>query len=107
MAKNPRFTPTFAPEALEHLDGIERKYHTLLQREVDEQLSFEPDVATRNRKPLEQPAPFGAAWELRCGPQNRFRVFYDVDARAITVTILAFGVKVGNRLFFGGEEFQP
>ena len=28
---------------------------------------------------MEPPAPFDASWELRCGPKNRFRVFYDVD----------------------------
>src|SRR5437016_3254341 len=36
-----------------------------LIQQLDEQLSFLPERATRNRKPLEQPAPFGATWELR------------------------------------------
>ena len=54
------------------MDLIELKYHGLLRRAMEEQLTFAPDVETRNRKPLEQPAPFDAAWELRCGPDNRF-----------------------------------
>jgi len=40
------------------------------------------------------------------GPNNRFRVFYEVDQASREVFILAIGVKVGNRLFIGGEEFE-
>lgn len=61
---------------------------------------------TRNRKPLDQPAPFGASWELRSGPDNRFRVFYEVDAAAYEVQVLAIGVKERSRLLFGGEEYE-
>jgi hypothetical protein len=68
-------------------------------------LSYTPEKSTRNRKPLEQPAPFGATWELRCGPNNRFRIFYEVDATELMVGVLAIGVKEGNKLFVGREEF--
>jgi len=105
MAESPKFTPSFAPEAVEHLDLIESKYHGLLRRTIKEQLTSTPTKQTRNRKPLEQPAPFQATWELRCGPDNRFRVFYDVDSDARVVEILAIGVKDRNRLIVGGEEF--
>jgi hypothetical protein len=54
---------------------------------------------------LEQPAPFGAAWELRFRPANRFRVFYEVDEQTQSVQILAIGIKEKNRLFIGREEF--
>lgn len=106
MSRRPRFTLLFAPESIEHLDAIERKHHSLIEWAMDEQLSYTPEKETRNRKPLEQPASFGAAWELRCGPGNRFRIFYEVDAAEQTVWVLATGVKQGNRLFIGGEEFQ-
>ena len=106
MAKRPRFTLCFAPEAIEHLDVIESKYHGLLRRTINEQLTYTPTGETRNRKPLDQPAPFGASWELRCGPDNRFRVFYEVDAAAQDVQVLAIGVKERNRLLIGGEEYQ-
>ena len=66
-----------------------------------------PERETRNRKLLEQPAPFEATWELRFGPDNRFRVFYEVESRERTVTILAIGLKQGNRLIVGGEEIKP
>src|SRR5687768_7082774 len=103
MAKRSPYTLSFAPEAVEHLDLIETKHHGLLQRTIREQLTFTPAEETRNRKPLEQPAPFNAAWELRCGPQNRFRVFYDVDSSSQTVHVLAIGVKERNRLSIGRE----
>jgi hypothetical protein len=54
----------------------------------------------------DQPSPFGASWELRCGPHNRFRVFYDVDVTTQEVQVLAVGVKDRNRLLIGGEEYK-
>ncbi len=106
MAKRPKFTLSFAPQAIEHLDLIESKYHGLLRRTINEQLTYTPTEDTRNRKPLDQPAPFGASWELRCGPDNRFRVFYEVDSAAQQVQVLAVGVKDRNRLLIGGEEYE-
>jgi hypothetical protein len=85
---------------------VETKYHALIRSAVEAQLLHEPDVETRNRKPLKQPMAFGADWELRLGPDNRFRVFYQVDAASGEVRVLAIGVKERNQLFIGGEEFQ-
>jgi mRNA-degrading endonuclease RelE of RelBE toxin-antitoxin system len=65
-----------------------------------------PTPETRNRKPLEEPASFGATWQLRFGPKNSFRVFYDVNHEEKTVSVLAIGVKEGNQLFIGGQEFE-
>lgn len=101
-----KFELSFAPEVVEHLVIIERKYHPLIQKTLDEQLVYEPDHQTRNRKPVEQPAPFAATWELRFGPGNRIRVFYDVDRVEHVVWILAIGIEKRARLFVGGEEFQ-
>jgi len=107
MPRSVKFVLTFAPETLGHLERIERKFHGLIERTIDQQLGHMPDAVTRNRKPLERPSPFGATWELRFGPNNRFRVFYDVDATERTVWILAVGVKEGHRLLIAGEEFKP
>jgi len=101
-----KFDLIFAPETIDHLDAIERKFHRLIQTTIGEQLRFTPERETRNRKPVEQPAPFEATWELRFGPQNRFRVFYEVDNEERTVQVLAIGIKDGNRLFIGGEEIE-
>lgn len=106
MPRQPKFALTFAPETLDHLDAIERKYHRLIQKTTVEQLSYTPERETRNRKPLEKPMSFGATWELRFGPDNRFRVFYEIDSGERSVEVLAIGVKKGNRLFIGGEEFE-
>ncbi|HVC92506.1 MAG TPA: hypothetical protein VND64_02395 [Pirellulales bacterium] len=106
MVKRLKFKFSFAPEAVEHLDLIDSKYHGLLRRTIEEQLTHTPTDETRNRKPMDEPAPFGASWELRCGPDNRFRVFYEVDVAAQEVQILAIGVKERNRLLIGGEEYQ-
>jgi mRNA-degrading endonuclease RelE of RelBE toxin-antitoxin system len=88
------------------LDHIESKYHGLLRRAIREQLTHTPAVDTENRKPLDQPAPFAATWELRCGPENRFRVFYAIDPASRTVLVLAFGVKDRSRLLIGGVEYK-
>src|ERR1700719_4679623 len=106
MAKRAQFTLSFAPQAIEHLDLIASKYHGLLRRTIKEQLTYTPTEETRNRKPLDQPAPFEASWELRCGPDNRFWVFYDVDSATQAVQVLAVGVKERDRLFIGGEEYE-
>jgi hypothetical protein len=38
------------------------------------------------------------------GPDNRFRVLYDIDEENRAVEIVAIGEKEGNRLIVGGEE---
>ncbi|SRR5579883_628942 len=106
MAKRPQFRLTFAPETIEHLDRIEPKYHGFLRGTIQEQLTHTPTEETRNRKPMEQPAPFDASWELRCGPNDRFRVLYDVDSTSGAVSILAIGIKDRNRLLIGEEEYE-
>jgi hypothetical protein len=104
MARQQPFALVYDPDAVRHLESIKAKYHSLIQRGIQEQLRFQPQTATRNRKPLERPAALGARWELRLGPNNRFRVLYRVDAVPRQVRILAIAVKQGNRLFIAGEE---
>jgi hypothetical protein len=89
-----------------HLRAIEAKYHSFIRETVEEQLRFEPEKETRNRKPLRQPAPFEATWEVRFGPDNRFRVLYGVNEELREVQVQAIGVKEGNRLRVGGQEVE-
>lgn len=65
------------------------------------QLSYEPAVPTRNRKPM-RPNVI-AVWELRIG---NFRVYYDVDQEEATVDIRAIGFKEGNQVRIGGEIIE-
>jgi hypothetical protein len=78
----------------------------LIRTAIEQQLLFEPDVETSNRKPLKRPIALGAKWEIRFGPNNRSRIFYRVDCENRNVVILAIGEKKGNRLFIGGEEVE-
>lgn len=89
-----------------HLRAVDAKHHSLIRTEIEEQLRFEPAKPTRNRKPLRQPAPFDATWELRLGPNNCLRVLYGIDEDSHEVQIQAIGVKQGNRLFVAGEEVK-
>ena len=100
------FELVYAPQARGHLKAIERKYYGLIRHEIEAQLQFEPELETRNRKPLKRAVAFEAEWEIRFGPNNRFRVFYEVDREARSVYILAIGFKVRDRLYIGGEEVE-
>lgn len=106
MTSKQRFLLIYAPIVKLHLKTIGRKYHSLIRTTIENELQFEPDIETRNRKPLKRPVTFEAEWELRFGPDNRFRVFYDINIESHEVYILAIGVKEGNRLFIGGKEVK-
>ncbi len=108
MSRRVRYSLIYAPEVHAHLKTIELSHLRFLRKTIEEQLSLNADRATRNRKPLERiPGPFQAAWELRCGPGNRLRVFYEVAPSRSEVWILAIGVKHHDRLYFAGKEFKP
>ena len=107
MARRRPFALIFDPLVKRHLRAIPAKYHALIRGSIREQLLFEPETETRNRKPLRPPAALGATWELRLGPDNRFRVLYAVNAGRHEVSVLAVGIKEGNRLIIGGEELAP
>src|SRR6266404_3369646 len=102
MIESAPFDILFDPKVKQHLRAIEAKYYGLIRETIDLQLKFEPDIETRNRKPLRQPAAFAATWELRLGPKNYFRVLYEFDLDRREVQILAIGIKEGNRLIVGG-----
>jgi mRNA-degrading endonuclease RelE of RelBE toxin-antitoxin system len=88
------------------MKAIESEHHSVIRKTIDERLSHGADMPTRNRKRLETPAPFDATWELRFGPDNRFRVLYEINRQKKIVSILAIGIKDRNRLLIGGKEFK-
>ena len=104
MARREPFDLIYAGAVREHLCPIERKYYALIRETIEEQLVFEPDVETRNRKPLQRSMTFEEAWEICFGPDHRFRVFYEIDHKAHAVYTLAVGVKQKDHLLIGGEE---
>ncbi len=106
MAKAERFEIVFDERALESFDQIQAKYDSLLRSVIETQLRFEPNVETRNRKRMREPAEIGATWELRCGPNNAFRIFYDVHIDTRTVVVLLIAVKIRNQLWVGKERFE-
>lgn len=106
MVRRQPYSLVYSPAARRQLRTVERQYYSLIRGTLEEQLSFEPEVETRNRKPLRQPVAFEARWELRFGPDNRFRAFYEVDRENRKVNILAFGIKERGRLVVDGEEIK-
>lgn len=106
LARKEPFELVYAPQVKGHLGVFEPRHQTLIRRSIERQLRHEPNVETRNRKPMLRPVAFNAEWELRCGPNNRFRVSYEVHAERREVHILAIGVKRRERLFIGSEEVE-
>ncbi len=109
------FKLIYAPAVRGHLRAIERKYYSVIRSEkyysvirseIASRLRLDPDVEAINRKPLKRPFMGEGTWEIRFGPQNRFRVFYEVNRRENEVWILAIGVKVRDRSFIGGKEVK-
>jgi mRNA-degrading endonuclease RelE of RelBE toxin-antitoxin system len=80
------FTVKIEPAAVEDLKSIRVFDCRRIVQAIKEQLTHEPNVMTRNRKPLaELQAPFSGGlplWELRVGD---FRVLYDVDEDVVSV----------------------
>jgi mRNA-degrading endonuclease RelE of RelBE toxin-antitoxin system len=97
----------FADTAIDHLKALTASERAAAIDAIEEHLSHEPLVETRNRKLL-RPNPI-AAWELRVGA---LRVFYDVAATAAAtgtvplVRILAVGKKEREVLRIGGKVVE-
>jgi hypothetical protein len=103
---NQRFHLIYDTEFVAQMRFIERKYHSLIRTTIEQQLIFEPNVETRNRKVLTRESDFGARWELRFGDNNQLRVFYSVYPQKAEVHILAIGIKIRERLYIGGKEVK-
>ncbi|MEW6357620.1 MAG: type II toxin-antitoxin system RelE/ParE family toxin [Planctomycetota bacterium] len=96
------FEIEYAPDSEEHLRALTARQRSIVLDEVDEQLMHEPDVETKNRKPM-RPNPV-APWELRIG---NLRVYYDIEHDPVKrVLIRAVGIKIGNTVKIGGEEIE-
>jgi mRNA-degrading endonuclease RelE of RelBE toxin-antitoxin system len=88
-------------DALEDLRFLRKHEQERIFEEIEKQLTYQPTLQTRNRKPLRPNAL--VAWELRIVP---FRIFYDINETKLTVSIVTVGRKNGNRLFIRGIEYS-
>lgn len=97
-----RFHIEYSPEVEDHLRALTIRQQRVVLDAIDGQLSYEPTVETRNRKPM-RPNPL-APWELRV---DKLRVYYDVDVeQTCTVYIRAVGVKERNQVRIGREVIE-
>ena len=94
------FVIEYSPDSEGHLRALTASQRGIVLDTVDEQLAYQPDVETKNRKPM-RPNPV-APWELRIGD---LRVYYDIvyepDQR---VLVRAVGFKRRNSVWFGQQE---
>ena len=97
----PQFEIFYADAAADDLTLLRKHDQALVVDAIDSQLAEQPLVETRNRKRL-RPNDL-SKWELRV---RRFRVFYDVDEEAATVTIAAVGWKEHDKYYIHGREFR-
>ena len=89
----------YSPEAEDHLRALTARQQETVLDTVDEQLTYQPTVETRNRK-LMRLNPL-APWELRIG---QLWVYYDAEEEPeLVVVILAVGIKERNLVRIGRE----
>jgi len=92
----------YSPDAEGHLRGLTARQRAIVLDNVDDQLTYQPGIETRNRKPM-RPNPI-APWELRIGD---LRVYYDFSQEAKRIVyVRAIGIKDRNIVRIGGEEIQ-
>lgn len=102
VGKSTQFHIAVSPDARDHLRDLNARQRTTVLEAIEKQLSFEPDVPTRNRK-LMRPNTIGT-WELRVG---NIRVYYDIVVDpAPAVDIRAIGIKSGDLVRITGEVVQ-
>ena len=92
------FRIEYSPDTEDHLRAVTARQRRIVLDAADEQLRHEPNVETRNRKPM-RPNPV-APWELRVGD---LRVYYDFSLDPDVVFVLAIGIKEHNTVRIGGE----
>ncbi|NJS41158.1 addiction module toxin RelE [Candidatus Gracilibacteria bacterium] len=93
------FAIEFTSEAEADLAWFKKQERNIILDGIEENLRFEPEVITRNRKRLRPNQT--AEWELRV---DKYRVFYDVTDVVRIVSVEAVGLKIGNQLYFRGKE---
>ena len=92
----------YADEISSHIRALTARQRAIVFDEINQQLSYEPAVETRNRKSLrpKYTCLMGAA-------RGRFAVYYDVqEAPEQQVNVAAIGIKVRNRVLIAGKLYD-
>ena len=96
------FKIEYSPDAEDQLRTLTAHQRAIVLDNVDDQLTYKPDVETRNRKPM-RPNPI-APWELRIGD---LRIYYDFSKKPKKIVyVRAIGIKDRNIVRIGEEEIQ-
>jgi mRNA-degrading endonuclease RelE of RelBE toxin-antitoxin system len=93
-----KYSIIYLQTALKCLKRLTVNQQSLIVEGIEEQLAHQPEVTTKNRKPLRSNPV--ASWELRI---DDLRVFYDIKEGY--VVIRAVGVKNRNKLLIENKEF--
>lgn len=84
-----------------HLEALTAHDRRIVEAAIIARLLHQPTVASKAIRRL-RPNPL-AQFELRV---REFRVLYNVDEEKTEVILLLVGLKHGNKLIVGGEEFH-
>ena len=95
------FTISFTEPSLDDIESFRKRDQSRIFNEIEEQLSHQPDVATRRRKRFRRNRV--SEWELRI---EVFRVFYDVDIDASRVEVKLVGRKQGKPTLRAGPGVE-
>ena len=90
----------FAPAVEAHLRALTAAQRSRVLKGIEDHLSHQPTLETRNRKPMRPN--LLAAWELRLGD---LRVYYRVQqSPRKVVQVAAVGIKKREQIWIGGER---
>src|SRR5882672_736379 len=98
----PRYHIEYRRDARLQVDKLTKRQQVMVLDAVERQLTWEPLVRTRNRKPLEDSELGG--WELRI---RDLRAYYDVFEEQRIVRVLAVGLKVRDQVLIDSKLVRP
>jgi len=118
-SRTKKFAIIYLPQVRFHLRGIPKRDRQWIRDDIEKHLAVAPARPSRQRDTLMPPLPSVwdkwlaeglwteekplQIWRLRCGPHNRYRVFYIVDEVTQTVFVIAIGRKERETLYIAGE----
>ena len=92
----------YSPDSEDHMNLLTKRQCVIVMDTIDEQLVYQPNIETRNRKPM-RPNPI-APWELRIGD---LRVYYDIEEKPEPIVyVIAVGIKERNLVRIGREVIK-